>query len=154
MQIFWLWKIIENNRSINFVAQWKECPAWYYCPWDNTQLDCGCGNYCPAWSSKPTPCGEKQYSTSKNASQCETAQIGYYANSSCNQTACTKMTHRASWTSNSSSDNCNFTCANGYSPSRRQCNPNTYTLTYNLDWWSPSIPRQSFIFNSQDPIHQ
>ena len=23
MQIFWLWKIVKNNRSINFVAKWK-----------------------------------------------------------------------------------------------------------------------------------
>ena len=48
--------VVQNKWSINFVAQWKECPAGSYCPWDNTQNKCPDGFTSNTGSTAKTNC--------------------------------------------------------------------------------------------------
>ena len=74
-------------------------------------------NGCDCWSYKNgnscTPCGEKKYSSAW-ATSCNTAEVWYYANSSCKQTACSNAPANARYTSNASSNSCSWVCDEWY----------------------------------------
>ena len=172
MQIFWLWKIVENNRSINFSAKWKECPAGYYCPGDNiehpcpewnycpakssTYTVCPCWHYCPALSSEPTSCGwATKYSAkwSKSPSDCKTAEKWYYADSSCQQYPCTNKKWSSYYTSNASTNNCNYTCSPNYSSYLWSCPTPWWICTnYTSYEWSSCSAVTRYTLDSCKPV--
>ena len=101
---------------------------------------CECGYYKNGNSC--TACGAKKYSSAWSTS-CSTADVWYYANSSCSQTACTNGPTNSHYTSNASTNSCSWECDDGYEQNWTECQKITdpcegYNLTSCPTGWNCS----------------
>ena len=121
--------VVQNKWSINFSANWT--PNTYTIQY---RANGGAGSMNPTTCTYDQPCTLQNNTFSRN----------WYSFNG----------WKLNWTLYNNQQSVNNLSSTSWAQLifEAQWKPNTYYVTYNLDLWSPSIPRQPFIFNSQDPI--